>query len=383
MKKASWGGALFLALTYGTNAVYQGYISKFYQQSDMRGSALAWLLVSFPLVSAVSQPLWGLLADRSKGRAWALRGAMTLSMLLLPLMARQRSFPGLFGMSCAFAACYPAVQPLGESVILSGLRREGLPYGPVRMAGSAAFALSGLLAGRLLGERYGSVPHITAAGLGFALAASFLLPSGAVPSRKRRARFPWRAFRRGQLPALLTLYLLLQLTLGYFYSYYALYFTALPGGTGRLLGLSLFLASVSELPWLLLGDRLFRRHGVGRLLLLSGLSLTARYLLLAWGRSLPVILLSQALQGPGVGLLAFCMAKYVNCALPEPFKARGQTLVSAAGAGAARVAGSLLGGWIGCGAGLRSGFLLMAGVAFFAFSAFYPVFRLPVLNGEQ
>ena len=58
MKKASWGGVLFLALTYGTNAVYQGYISKFYQQSDMRGSALAWLLVSFPLVSAVSQPLW-------------------------------------------------------------------------------------------------------------------------------------------------------------------------------------------------------------------------------------------------------------------------------------------------------------------------------------
>ena len=48
MKKASWGAALFLALTYGTNAVYQGYISKFYQQSDMRGSALAWLLVSFP-----------------------------------------------------------------------------------------------------------------------------------------------------------------------------------------------------------------------------------------------------------------------------------------------------------------------------------------------
>ena len=72
MKKPALRCALFMALYYGANAVYQGYISKFYQQSGISGSRLILLLVSFPLLSILSQPLWGWASDRMPRRNVAL-----------------------------------------------------------------------------------------------------------------------------------------------------------------------------------------------------------------------------------------------------------------------------------------------------------------------
>ncbi len=72
MKKPALRCALFMALYYGANAVYQGYISKFYQQSGISGSSLILLLVSFPLLSILSQPLWGWASDRMPRRNVAL-----------------------------------------------------------------------------------------------------------------------------------------------------------------------------------------------------------------------------------------------------------------------------------------------------------------------
>ena len=147
MKRFAWGSAADTAAAYALNAVYQGYIVKFYQQRGVRGSALTALLVSFPAMSLFAQPVWGRAADRSGRRAAVLRAAILASACALPPLALPLSFAGMLAAGCAFAACYPAIQPLSDSVILDGLHRRNQPYGPVRLAGCAAFAGAGFASG--------------------------------------------------------------------------------------------------------------------------------------------------------------------------------------------------------------------------------------------
>ena len=369
-----------MAAAYGTNAVYQGYVSKFYQQRGARGNALTWLLVSFPLMSALAQPVCGLLADRV-GKRRVLRALILLSMPILPLMARQRGFPGILLCACAFACFYPAVQPLSDSLILGRLTADGLPYGPVRLAGCLAYAVCSLAAGFLLREDYAAVPAAVSLGLGAVFTASLLLPES---ETGRRRRVPLRALLR--VPALLpllALFMALQTTLGCFYSYFAIFFTALPGAGGGRLGLSLFLATLSEAPFLLAGDRLFRRFGAGRLLLLAALSLGVRFLMLGFARSAALATASQLLHGLGFVVMTFSMAEYVSRSVPPDLRASGQTLAAAV-SGLARVTGSLLGGLIGEKLGLRAAFLCAAAIALLSFTVFLPRFsRIPPLNGQK
>ena len=368
-----------MAASYGANAVYQGYIGKFYQQRGIDGAALPWLLAAFPLMSVPAQLLWGRLSDRTGRRAAVLRGVILLSALILPFYTIQRGFPGMLAVSCAFAVCYPAIQPLGDSVILKSLQVQDKPYGPVRLAGCAAFSLSSLAAGRLLRDDYGSVPLAACAGLLLTLAVSFLMPAGGEKVKSRSQPSIFQVLRLPHMLPMLSLFMVLQMTLGYFYSYYALLFTSLPGGSSRLLGWSLFAASVSEAPFLLLGDRLFNRFGAGRLMLLSALSMAVRYLLLGLGRGLVPVFAGQLLHGLGFVVMTFSMAKYISLIAPEELLSGGQTLLSAAGFGIARVLGSLLGRWVE----LQTGFLIMAAAAGATFAFFLPVFRgLPPLNGK-
>lgn len=370
MKSASLRSAAFVALFYGVNAVYQGYISKFYQQQGISHGALTLLLVCFPVISMFSLPFWGARSDRSARPRRVLQSAVLLAALAALLWPGGRLVPA----GIAFACCYPAVQPLADSLILQSLQAAQKPYGPVRLAGSAAFAAVNLLYGRLLRDDYSPVPWSVCAGLAALLLAAFLLPCG--ERKTPPAKAPLRKLLTlPHMRPLLLLFMLLQLTLGVFYNFFSIYFTALPGAGSAWLGRAFCLSALSEIPFLLLGDRLFTRWGPGPLLLAAALIMSLRYLLLGLASSLPLALASQALHGGGFVVITFAMARYVAREADAGLRARGQTLLSVAGFGLSRACGILLGGFLNAGPGLKTGFLLLAAMALGGFCAFLPWLR--------
>ena len=179
--------------------------------------------------------------------------------------------------------------------------------------------------------------------------------------------------------------MLLQAAMGYFYSYFALHFTSLNGGSGALLGWAYLIGSASEIPFLLLGDRLFDRFGAGRLMLVSAAALTLRFGILALVRSPIAALASQALHGLGFVVMMLCMAKYMSRVAPPALRGSAQAVISMAGYGISRTFGVLAGGFISNRLGsIGAGFGLMAAVCALALIGFAPVFlRLPVLNGKK
>ena len=374
-KNYPWRYAAFMITYYTVNAVYQGYISKYFQMRGATTAQLSVLLAAAPMISIVSQPFWGMRGDRAKSRNRVLRLMILLGVGLMLMLPLSNAFGWMLLFNALFAAQYTSIQPMGDSIILESLLARGnQPFGPLRLCGSLSFAVVNLVFGLLVGERFEWVIYLTAALLVGVFLSTYLLP----PTPGHQAETGRRMsladlFRVPGMPPLLALFMMLQLCMGYFYSFFSIHFTSLPGGSMTLLGLAYFISATSELPFLLNADRLFDRLGAGRLMCLSALTMLTRWVLLAACPNVAVVLCSQVLHGGGFIVMSVSMAKHVNATVPAELKSSGQLLLAVVGFGLARVFGILGGGLLSSAlGGTRHAFLIMAGVCALALILFAP-----------
>ncbi len=389
MKKTDypWRYGWFLATYYMANGIYQGYVSKYFEAAGMSTAQLSVILAATPLVSIFMQPVWGAVADRSASRNRVLRALIAAACAIVLLYRVSDAFLWLLPVSCLFSAAYTSIQPLGDSIILEALAPQDRPFGPLRMMGTVTFALTNLLWGMLLTPgRMALVVYGASLMLGLVLLSTRALPPTAGHQAAGGRKMNMTAILRVKhMPGLLALLMLLQLTMGYFYSFFSIHFTALPGGTSQLLGLCYFLSALSEIPFLLNADRLFEKLGAGKLLSISTVALTARWLLLGATSNAWIALASQLLHGWGFIVMTVTMAKFVSATIPDELKASGQMLIAVVGFGIARVFGILGGGLVAeAMGGVQKGFLLMAAVTGLSLVIFAPYyFRRPPLNGRS
>ena len=128
------------------------------------------------------------------------------------------------------------------------------------------------------------------------------------------------------------------------------------------------------MPYLLLSDRLFDRFGAGKLMCVSALALTLRWLLVATAKSVPVLMLSQALHGWGFIVMTVSMAKHITRNVPKELQASGQMLLAVVSFGLARAFGNLGGGLLAHAFGQQNVFYLTSAVCALAFLIFAPQF---------
>ena len=365
--------ASFMIAYYVTNAVYQGFLSLYFR--DVVGLSTQWLSVvmaAVPLVSMFTQPMWGNVGDSMRSRNAVLRILAAGAAVCMILLRLNRSPWWILACMACFSCFYTSIQPMGDSIILENLQKHDGRFGPVRLAGCWSFAVVSLLAGHALAGRLAWAIYATCMLLMCVIATSFALPD--TPGHQHgRDKVPMRALlKEKKLVRLMLFMTMLQMTMGYFYTYYSIYFTTFPGGTTALLGWAYLLSSVSETPFLLLSDKLIKKIGVGKLLVIAGCVMTARWALLAAASSVWTAFFAQILHGWGFIVMTVSMSKYVNQHVPDELKARGQMLLNVAGFGVARVAGIVLGGLIAGRAGVQGGFWASFAVSAAALVLFAP-----------
>lgn len=133
------------------------------------------------------------------------------------------------------------------------------------------------------------------------------------------------------------------------------------GGKASDLGIALFLMAAFELPTAFLFQRLLRRFGSAKLLLISMCFCTLKAVALVFTLNFTAILLTQPLQMLGYGLFTPASVFFVNESVPEADRVRGQTLMMVASNGMGGVLGSFVGGWALDAGGVNLMLLLCAG----------------------
>jgi len=163
-----------------------------------------------------------------------------------------------------------------------------------------------------------------------------------------------------------------QITMGYFHTFFATHFSALPGANPTLLGMGYAIATLGEIPYLLLSDKIFDRFGAARPMCVSALVLTVKWLLTGLSKNAYLAAAGQILHGGGFIVMSVSMAKYIARNVDENLRASGQMLLSMASFGVARVIGNLGGGFLAEKLGSAAVFYMAAGVCFLSLCVFAP-----------
>ncbi len=379
-----WRYGLYFCTYYLSTSVYLSFISVYFKSVGATTSQLSVLMAAIPMVSIFAQPLWGALGDRMGSKRLLLCLLSLGAMGVMLLFALSHSFYYLLIIVTLFSALFTAIQPLGDSIALEALMEGRRPFGPLRLLGCLTFSVASLFVGRFLEGRMQWVVYLTSLFLALVAASTWVLPKTPGHSRDQREKQSfWSLLKDDELRNLLIFVTLLQATMGYFYSFFAVHFTSLPGGTSELLGWCYLISSLAEVPFLLFADRLFDRFGAGKLLCGSACVLAARWLVLGLTDNWHVVMASQVLHGGGFIVLTVSMSKYISLRVPEALRSRGQMLLAVVGFGIARVVGSLGGGLLANAVGMQQGFFVPCGVALAALAVFGPGYmKGKALNGR-
>ena len=379
-----WHFGLHFMTYYLATSVYQNFIAVYFKAQQLTTMQLSVLMAAMPMISILSQPMWGSIGDRMKSKRTLYMLLALGSMALILCYRFTFNFYFLLLMVTLFSSLFTAIQPLGDSIVLEALMQGRKPFGPLRLMGCLVFAVSSLIVGKFLTGRDNWIIYLTSIFLGFVALSSFALPNIAGHQREKGDNSGFFSLLKDKtLRDLLIFVTLLQIAMGYFYAFFSVHFVQIPGGTSELLGRCYLISALCEVPFLLAADKLFDKFGAGKMVCVTALVLTVRFFMLGMTENLTLVMLSQALHGGGFIVMTVCVSKYISLTVPEALRSRGQMLLSVVGFGIARVFGTLGGGILADHIGMQHGFLFTAALSLAALVYFAPKYiGKPALNGR-
>ncbi|NIK75299.1 PPP family 3-phenylpropionic acid transporter [Paenibacillus castaneae] len=360
----------FYVFIYAGNAVYGTFLPLYFQDIGFSALQIGTLLSFGPFVAILAQPLWGALGDRARTKNFILLILLAgcgISMILYPL---SNHFTYLLIMICIFTFFQTSIFAISDTITLEVLdKRKMGSFGHIRMGGTIGFAIMSLVFGIISKNHIGSLFAVYSSIIVVCFLLVLKFPSVEGHQSQGRKMSILVLFRNRMLMVYFGINFILQITLGYYYAFFPMYFREL-GGDNVLLGWSMVISSLSEVPFLLFADKIFKRVRIPYILLGAACFTALRWYLFSvietpiW--ALPV----QALHGLIFIVLTVTMATYINKEVPKELKASGQTFNGLMNLGVARIIGSLAGGIATTSFGLRRVFMYNSIIALVCVAVF-------------
>jgi PPP family 3-phenylpropionic acid transporter len=348
------------------------YLFLFFRRQGFSDTQLGTLAAVTPIVTALSPPLWGALADRFGDRRRTLALLLAGSAVVFPWLMLARQFPVALGLMIVFSLFATTPGAIADAITLEHVERTGHDYGRLRLWGSVGFATPLLVLGLVL-ERSagGSARALYPVFIGYAVfrligvAWTRLLP----PSRGAvGARVDWSAARAFASRAFLGLALCAVVgggAMSGYYVYFSIYLDQI-GLADNLKGYFWAVAVGAETAMMFGVGGLIRRIGLKWTFALSLLGVTLRLLAFSFRLGPLQIAVVQCLHALTFTTFTVSSITFVSRLAPPHLRASGQTLWLALTGGLGSAVGSKLAGVAAQAYGLQAMyrlFSLAAGVA--------------------
>jgi MFS transporter, PPP family, 3-phenylpropionic acid transporter len=322
--------ALFYLIFYMATGVFFPYMAIYLAQHNIPGTQVGVLLGLNSLVGIFAQPLWSLISDVYQIR----KGVLSIAALGLAVVSLgfgfSSSFIWLLTIIVLFSAMRAPILPLGNALVFDYLEAHDQQggYGLLRVWGSVGFAIISFLAGAFLVETMIDLLPIFHAGFMILVALlAFFLPT---PEPDESGNWIEGLRLLPQRPPL-ALFLLGTLFIGgpliTGVQYLSIYMGDL-GAAGWLVGLSVSIMAILEIPFMRWSPRLMERFNISRLLLIGVLLLPLRWALFAVIREPLLILPVQVMHSIAIVTMMVVAATFVDRQLPPRWRATGQGLLT-------------------------------------------------------
>lgn len=295
------------------------------------GSTEIGLLLALSIAAkVVANPLFAHLADRRGERRRPMVVLAVAALASFALFGWVEGFWPILLVSVLFFMVWPSIMPLGESLTMITVHRQGLDYGRIRLWGSLSFIALAVIAGRVLVDNPPAVIYwMVLAAVAVAVVACALVP-GARPERNATPRAPILLILRNRRFVLfLFAAALIQGSHAVYYAFGTLHWQA-AGYSDDLIGALWALGVIAEIVLFAFGNHVVRRLGPERLLILGGVAAAIRWAITGATDGLPVLVCVQALHAFTFGASHLGAIHFVARTVAPSMSATAQSLYSAA-----------------------------------------------------
>ncbi|WP_109431329.1 MFS transporter [Sulfoacidibacillus thermotolerans] len=328
-----------------TGGIFNPYLSLLLVHNGFTSTEIGLVIATATLVGMIAQPLWGQLVDRfeiTRSALWL--GALVPAMLVI--FYNTTWIWVLFIVTVTSSFFSNPQTPIADAYAITITRASDTSYSTVRIFGSLGYATGAYLAGQFLTRFTVSILWLPRAVIGlFTVLTALFLPRFTSSVRFKRAGLS------GWHPFLSNRRFLLFLTGGFFLSailtaydtYFALAFREI-GGPLNWTGVAFMIASLSNIPAMLLATRLIAKFGKEKTLLLAVLAYCTRFAVMAWLK-IPILdVFIQILHGASFGFFYIAAVDYVSYLSPPDLQATGQSLFGMVCGGLAVMVGNFTNG---------------------------------------
>ncbi|MGC1376137.1 MAG: major facilitator superfamily domain-containing protein 6 [Anaerolineales bacterium] len=327
-------------------AALSPFLALYYQSRGLTGSQIGLLSAISPLVGLVAAPLWSGFADATR-RHKAISICATLGAVAAALLiGSAASLVWLIPVVIGFAFLSAPVMPLMDSstMVMLGGRRD--QYGKIRLWGTVGWAVAAPVVGWLI-QRGGLEWsfYAYAALIGVALLISIPIPMG-----NAHVTAPFRSGVRALVTSprwvfFLVIIFFIGISATSVSTYLLLYMKSL-GADATLIGFSLTISTVSEVPMYFFADRILRRFKWRGLLVIALVIYIVRLLLYTVVVSPTIMVVIQLVHGFTVPAIWAAGISFVAESAPPGLEATSQAIFAGVLNGLAAATGAYLGGVI-------------------------------------
>lgn len=335
-------------LFFGTGAMMTPFLSLYLRNKGLTGTQLGILWAVGPLVTVLSQPVWGLISDL-KGRRPVFLSLLAVNTVLALLYLPASQFWHFLAVSVVLAVFRSPVGAILDSFVLEYLEVYGsrAEYGKARLWGSVGWSSLSYMAGRVVGIL--GLPVIfflnslgTLVTLVLATRVRELQPA-----QPRRLEFRQLGvlLKNQRLVVFLLCILLLQVGTSPMLSFFPIYLDTI-GAPSSLIGTAFLLEGLSEIPIFFISGWFISRVGPKWGIVVGASAYAVRMMGYSVTRVPQLALVFQLLHGLSFSLFFASSVNYVDSMVPRRLRTTGQTLLWATYWGIGAIAGNILAGWL-------------------------------------
>ncbi|MEO9946186.1 MAG: MFS transporter [Paraglaciecola sp.] len=376
----SSGNLILLAFTYlfyfGQFGVFIPYLGVFLDGRGFSSKEIGELFALITFARIAGPNLWAAIADSTGKslRLLQLGALLTLSMFSLAFWV-----DGFWYLTISFSLMmmfWTAILPQVEVLTLNCVRANPVRYGYIRLWGSIGYILLTVFTGKMIDIFSSEAPLFVGVVVlsSLFMVTLFLIEPKSEANTEKDEVSIWRKIRQPVFYAFIASAILLQLSFGPYYGFFALYMRDL-GYSGQATGWFVGLGVAAEVLIFLKAGTLINRFGVKWVLVVSILLTSLRWYLLATVAASPIFLVAaQCLHAFSFGLAHAASMHFIHHYFGFKDQSQGQAIYISFAFGIGGAAGGYFSGnlW-NQGAGAQLSFTLAAISALVAACCLLPI----------
>ena len=293
------------------------FVNMFYRAQGLSGSEIGLVIMFASCVGLIAAPMWGRLSDTGKSLTRLLQISFCITAILMLVRSQLDTFVWIALFAALQALGGAGIAPLSDALALRITEARRAGYGSVRLWGSAGWTLTVPFSGWLI-ERAGLSFAFVGNAIGFFVAALMLFVIKLAPVTHAQP-VAKRAGLGDAVGALIRNAALLGLALAVIargilndgqQQFGNIYLEQL-GASTAVIGFASMFGAVIEVPAMFAADRVVKRIGATRTLLLSFFISGAKFIFILLFPAIWSVLLARAIEGVGLSLYVIGLIKYI------------------------------------------------------------------------